>query len=66
MTSTLKVEIERELKADELRKLQQEIRQGVSAFEVDMASKLQQAENTANAVTAELASSVNEAAKPDL
>ena len=63
--STLKGDIERELKIDELHKLQQEVRQGVSAFEVDVASKLQQAENTANAVSAELASSVNEAGKPD-
>lgn len=63
--STLKEDIEREIKADELRRLQQEVQQRVSAFEVDVASKLQQAGNTAHAVSAELASSVNEAGKPD-
>jgi len=63
--STLKGDIERELKTDEFRKLQQEVQQGISAIEAGVANKLQQAENTANAVSTELKTSVNEAGKPD-
>jgi sec-independent protein translocase protein TatB len=63
--STLKGDIKRELKTDEFRKLQQEVQQGISAIEAGVANKLQQAENTANAVSTELKTSVNEAGKPD-
>lgn len=60
--STVKGDIERELKADELRKLQQEVTQGVAAVESEMTGELRQAENAADTVVNEITHS--DPAKP--
>ena len=52
--ATVKGDIERELKADELRKLQQDVTQSVAAAESEMTGELRQAESAANTVIDEI------------
>lgn len=62
--ATVKDDIERELKADELRKLQQDVKQAVVTAESEIAGEMRQAEKATTTVIDEIAHTDQNQTKP--
>lgn len=63
--TTVKGEIERELKADELRRIHSEVTHQVGAVESEISSEFRQAGNAAGSVISDIESSVSNDRKTD-
>lgn len=62
--ATVKGDIERELKADELRKIHSDVTHEVAALESEMTNEVRQANSSANSILNDIESSASDQHKP--
>jgi sec-independent protein translocase protein TatB len=62
--ATVKGDIERELKADELRKIHSDVTHEVAALESEMTNEVRQANSSANSILNDIESSASDQRKP--
>ena len=62
--ATVKGDIERELKADELRKIHSDVTNEISALESEMTNEARQADSAANSILNDIESSATDQKKP--